>query len=131
MTREELNNAVEALKTLRNGATDELAITATGIYPKWRPLIWYTKDVRVRYEGKLYRVLQDHNAEENWTPTGAPSLYAEILPGQGGTEIGEWSQPDSTNPYMKGDKVTFNGKTYESDVDNNVWAPDAYGWQEV
>ena len=47
----------------------------------------------------------------------------------------EWEQPDSTNPYMKGDKVTHNGKTWVSLIDNNVWEPGATGtaalWQEV
>lgn len=33
-------------------------------------------------------------------------------------------------PYMTGDKVIYAGKTWESIVDGNVWAPDAYGWQE-
>ena len=46
-----------------------------------------------------------------------------------------WVQPDSTNPYAKGDKVTHIGKTWESLVDNNVWEPGAVGtenlWKEV
>lgn len=45
--------------------------------------------------------------------------------------IPEWEQPDSTNPYKKGDKVTYQGKTWISTVDNNVWAPGTYGWSEV
>ena len=40
-------------------------------------------------------------------------------------------QPDSTNPYAKGDKVTHNGKTWQSTTDNNVWEPGVYGWEEV
>ena len=45
--------------------------------------------------------------------------------------ITEWEQPDSTNPYMQGDKVTHNGKTWISDIDGNVWEPGVYGWNEV
>lgn len=30
--------------------------------------------------------------------------------------------------YMTGDTVTHEGKTWTSDVDNNVWEPGAYGW---
>jgi hypothetical protein len=30
---------------------------------------------------------------------------------------------------MKGDKVTYGGKTYTSIIDNNIWAPDVYGWE--
>ena len=46
-------------------------------------------------------------------------------------EIPAWEQPDSTNPYMKGDKVSHNGKIWVSDIDNNVWAPGIYGWSEI
>lgn len=48
-------------------------------------------------------------------------------------EVPEWVQPDSTNAYAKGDRVTFDGKVWESLIDNNVWSPADYpaGWQEV
>ena len=45
--------------------------------------------------------------------------------------IPEWEQPDSTNAYKTGDKVTYNGKTYVSICDNNVWNPTEYGWEEI
>jgi hypothetical protein len=57
-------------------------------------------------------------------------LFVKVLiPDEG--IIPEWEQPDSTNPYMAGDKVTYNGKTYESIIDNNVWSPVEYGWKEI
>lgn len=91
----------------------------------------YVKDDKVLYDGVLYKVLQNHTSQEGWTPTSAPSLFAKVLTSEG--EILEWEQPSSTNPYMKGDKVKFNGKIYESVIDNNVWSPEAYpqGWKEV
>lgn len=71
-----------------------------------------------------------HTSQTDWTPDAAASLFAKVLiPDE--NIIPEWEQPESTNPYMKGDKVTYNGKTWKSTVDNNVWAPDAYGWVEV
>ena len=64
----------------------------------------------------------------------SPSLFARVLI-EDPTVIPEWIQPDSTNPYMRGDKVTHNNKTWESLVDNNVWEPGTVGtealWQEV
>lgn len=86
-------------------------------------------DIR-KYIAIPYRCLQNHISQEAWTPLDAPSLWARILPGQDG-DIGEWVQPDSTNPYMAGDMVTHNGKTWRSTVDNNVWEPGVYGWEEV
>lgn len=58
------------------------------------------------------------------------SLGSVFVAGEDG-EVLPWEQPDSTNPYMTGDKVTHNGKTWVSDVDNNVWEPGVYGWTEV
>jgi len=62
----------------------------------------------------------------------APSLWAKVLIPDPDV-IPEWEQPDSTNPYMIGDRVMFNGLVYESVIDNNIWSPAAYpaGWKQV
>lgn len=119
------------IESLANTMTDEEAVDTPELFPMWDPSAHYIDGDRVCYEGKLYKVIQGHDAQETWTPVDAPSLFAEILAGQEGTEIGEWVQPDSTNPYMAGDRVMYNGVMYESTIDNNVWAPDAYGWKVV
>lgn len=114
--------------------TDEQALKVTALYPLWDAAKTYTVGDRVRYAGNLYRCLQPHTAQETWNPADAPSLWAKVLTDPSG-EILPWVQPDSTNPYAKGDKVTHNGKTWESLVDNNVWEPGAVGteslWKEV
>ena len=98
----------------------------------WNETKVYAVGDRVRYDSVLYKCLQAHTAQTTWTPTDAPSLWAKVLIPDPEV-IPEWEQPDSTNPYMKGDKVTYKGKTYESLIDNNVWSPEAYpqGWKEV
>jgi len=110
---------------------DEEAVQFVELFPNWSPNgVSYTADTRVRYNGVLYRVLQDHVSQEEWTPTAAASLFAKVLiPDE--NVIPEWEQPDSTNPYMAGDTVTHNGQTWTSDVDNNVWEPSVYGWTAV
>ena len=110
--------------------TDEQALKVTALYPLWDATKTYAVGDRVRYAGNLYRCLQPHMAQETWNPADAPSLWAKVLTSETG-EILPWVQPDSTNPYAKGDKVTHNGKTWVSTVDNNVWEPGAYGWEEV
>ena len=109
---------------------DQTALRMVEYYPA-PDAASYAKGDRIQYNGKLYKCLQAHTAQADWNPVDAPSLWAEVLAGQDGTEIGEWVQPDSTNPYMTGDRVSYNGKTYESEVDNNVWAPGVYGWIEI
>lgn len=110
--------------------SDEDALEAINLFENWHPSVSYIKDQRVNYEGILYKCLQAHTSQDAWTPTAAPSLWAKVLIPDTNV-IPEWEQPDSTNPYMKGDKVMFNGVTYESTIDNNVWAPNVYGWQAI
>lgn len=90
---------------------------------------------RVLWEGQLYRSLQTHVAQSDWTPANAPSLWAKILPGQEGSgeDVGEWQQPGSTNGYSTGDRVTHDGHLWESTADNNVWEPGAVGapWTDL
>ena len=111
---------------------DAESIIATSLFPLWDANINYETGTKVRYEGVLYKVLQDHTSQPDWTPNNAPSLYATVLTSEDGTPL-EWVQPDSTNPYMTGDRVIYNGVVYESTIDNNIWAPDAYpdGWSVV
>ena len=95
---------------------------------------------RVKFQGRLFKCLTGHVSQADWTPTAAPSLWAEILPGQEGNEpeegYGEWVQPGSTNGYALGDRVMHNGKIWESTFDGaNVWEPGAVGtealWKDV
>lgn len=119
-------------QTKLRSISDGAALKMTEVFPHWSGNSKeYVKDDKVLYNDVLYKVLQNHTSQEGWTPTSAPSLFAKVLTSEG--EILDWEQPDSTNPYMKGDKVKFNGKIYESLIDNNVWSPEAYpqGWKEV
>lgn len=119
-----------AVKQARQITDDEEALQVQCLYKQWDKQIG--KDLQVgeyiQYEGQLYKVLQAHTVQEQWTPVTAPSLFAKVLVDPTGETILEWQQPDSTNPYMKGDKVKHNGLTYVSNIDNNVWEPGVYGW---
>lgn len=127
MTHDEL---VKFLRSATKTAEDAAALTGKDLYPVWNDKSAYKNGDRVRFNDILYKCLQDHTAQASWTPTDAPSLWAKVLIPTP-SEIPEWEQPESTNPYMKGDKVKYNGKTWVSSIDNNVWAPGVYGWNEV
>ena len=130
MTRQEAQAFINALLVLRTKAADEQAIDAAAVYPTWREGVAYVAGERVRYNEILYKILQDHTSQTTWTPESAPSLFAKVLISDTET-IPEWTQPDSTNPYQTGDKVTHNGATWISTIDNNVWEPGVYGWTKV
>ena len=127
----ELRKILEKAMTEAQSLTDAEAITATCLHPKWNgDGVQYTAGQRVQDDGILYTVLQAHTSQPDWKPTAAPSLFAKVLIPDP-TVIPEWEQPESTNPYAKGDKVKHNGKTWVSDIDGNVWEPGVYGWTEV
>ena len=138
---EQTNKAMELLNINFNGLlpnlSDEQALQIPLMFPKWQVGKAYVVGDRVLYLGVLYKVLQSHTSQDGWQPDVAPSLFAKnlIVKDEQGeqVDIPEWEQPDSTNPYMTGDKVRFEGKVYQSLIDNNVWSPTGYpqGWEEV
>lgn len=130
MTREEAMKLRKIIEQAATSLDDATALQAVPLYPAWAAGVAYTTDQRVRHDGVLYKVLTDHTSQSDWTPDAAPSLFARVLIPDDGS-IPAWEQPDSTNAYAKGDKVTHNGQTWVSDVDNNVWEPGVYGWSVV
>lgn len=132
-----MNKWLEAAKPVRavmdqvgEMLTDEQASTVPTLYREWESGIDYAVGERRQYKNGLYRCLQAHTSLETWNPVDAPSLWAKVLIPDP-TVITNWKQPDSTNPYMKGDKVTHNGRVWVSTVDYNTWEPGVYGWEEV
>lgn len=118
------------IESLAETLDDESAAESIELFPIWATDTDYAVGDRRRYEGLLYKCLQAHTSQETWNPTDAPSLWAKVLNPDPG-EIPEWEQPESTNPYMMGDKVRHNEKIWISVIDNNVWEPGIYGWDEV
>ena len=111
--------------------TDEAALETPELYPEWDGSgAAMAEGDRVRRNGVLYKALMGHKTQPEWPPESAPSLYAKVLTDPNGAIL-PWEQPDSTNTYSKGDKVTHNGKTWVSEYDNNSWEPGVFGWTEV
>ena len=109
---------------------DEDALEAVELFPAWAADTEYTAQIRVRYEGKLYRCEQAHTSQAGWEPPNVPALWTEVAePG----EIPVWKQPTGAqDAYNKGDKVWYPEKdttVYVSTMDNNVWEPGVYGWE--
>ena len=109
--------------------TDEDALQAVELFPQWVTGHAYVVDERLQYNGVLYRVVQAHTSQADWTPDITPAMFVVV-------SLDEWPefvQPTGAHDaYNKGDKVTFEGKHYISLIDGNVYSPTAYpaGWQE-
>lgn len=127
---------VELLVDVRPNLPDELALKYSAMYPLWKAGVEITQDMidagmnRFQHDSVLYKVLQPHTTQADWTPDAAPSLFAKVLIPDD-TQIYPWEQPGSTNGYSIGDQVMHNGKTWESQVDNNVWEPGTVGTESL
>lgn len=126
------NDVLTAIDYAIQNMNDDQALNCMSIFPLWEEGVTYSEGNRVKYEGKLYKVLQDHTSQSDWLPTIATSLYVEIS--DPNIEYPEFVQPTgSQDAYSKGSKITFEGIKYVSLIDNNVWSPVSYpsGWEEV
>ncbi len=129
--------AVERMAvTSAQSLADEEAVNVAVLFPEWDGGgIQYRRGDRLCRYGTLYKVLQDHVSQPDWAPEAAAALFAKVLTDPSGGAL-PWEQPESTNGYSKGDRVTHVGKTYESAIDNNVWEPGSPGvderyWRQV
>lgn len=122
----ELRARIEALA---DGMDDAAALETPELFPRWKTDTAYIVGVRICYQNTLYRCVQAHTSQADWTPDQTPALWAEISV----EEWPEWRQPTGAqDAYNKGDKVTYKQKHYISLIDGNTWSPDAYpaGWSE-
>lgn len=134
MTKTELTNAVNARLAETNSALAKLddtnALKVKTLYEEWKVGIEYKTGDRIRYGDKLYRCVQAHTSQADWTPDIAPALWTEVA--EPGT-IPVWKQPTGAqDAYQTGDKVWYPEKdttVYISTVDSNVWQPGVYGWE--
>ena len=127
ITREQAKKLRAFLEQMSENATDEQALDNILAFPKWAVGKEYTEDERVRYEDVLYKVLQNHTSQSDWTPDVAVSLYVRVSI----EEYPDWVQPTGAHDaYNKGDKVTHLEKHWESEIDANTYEPSVYGWKE-
>lgn len=100
------------------------------MFAMWETDIAYAVGNIRRYrDGKLYRCLQAHTSQPDWTPDVAVSLWVCIS--DPAEEWPAWSQPvGAHDAYANGAKVSHKNKHWISTCDANVWEPGVYGWEE-
>lgn len=107
---------------------DEQAETVTNLFPVWESGIEYIVGDRRQYNELLYRCVQAHTSQDDWTPDKTPALWVRTST----EEWPEWIQPTGAHDaYNKGDKCSYKEKHWICTIDGNVYAPDVYGWDEV
>lgn len=134
MKRSELLKIRAMIEKASASLDDTDALETPALFPAWASGKAYALNDRVRYGEKLYKCVQAHTSQSDWTPPAVPALWTEVAkPG----EIPVWKQPTGAqDAYMTGDKVWYpavDTTVYESTIDNNVWSPTDYpqGWKVV
>lgn len=128
MTRAKVKQLRQLIEQLAVTLDDEAALTGVELFPVWAIGRAYATGDRVQHGGTLYKCVQAHTSQADWTPDATPALWVVVSI----DEYPEWVQPTGAHDaYNTGDKVTHNGKTWVSDVDNNVWEPGVYGWKGI
>ena len=134
MTREKALALRSLIEKAAVSLADEDALGGVELFPVWTTGRSYVADERVRYLSRLYRCVQAHTSQIDWTPDKTPALWTEVAaPGT----IPVWRQPSGAqDAYMTGDRVRYpdeNGPVYESLIDNNTWSPEAYpaAWKMI
>lgn len=128
----------KALQMFAMSLNEEKAMEVATVFDPWEVGKSYTFGDYVTYgingvgDPQLYKVVQAHTAQADWTPDVTASLFTAVGLNEEGYPV--WSQPTGAHDaYNTGDIVDYNGVLYESLVDGNVYSPDSYpaGWQEV
>ena len=126
MTRAEAIAYRAKIEMAASAMTDDNALEAVELFPVWQDSKAYFVGDRVRYNSTLYKCVQAHTAQADWTPDATPALWVAVSL----DEYPEWVQPTGAHDaYNTGDKVSYNGKHYISTIDANTYAPDVYGWE--
>ena len=128
----------KALQMFAASLTDEQAMEVATIYDPWVVNKAYSVDDFVLYgensvgDPQLYKVVQAHTSQADWTPDTVASLYVAIGLDESGYPL--WSKPTGAHDaYNTGDVVDYNGTLYKSLIDGNVYSPSEYpsGWEVV
>lgn len=125
MTRKEAENYRAKIEMAAALMSDEAALDSIELIAPWKIKEYVNVGDRRRFDGVLYKCIQAHTTQADWTPDITPALWVAVSI----EEYPEWVQPTGAHDaYNIGDKVTYNGNRYVCAVDGNVYAPDVSGW---
>lgn len=133
ITRAKAYKLRELILKISKYLDDSDALDGIELFPHWKAEGSYEVGDRVSYNGILFKCLTAHDSQDTWTPSDSPSLWVRV--DDPSVEYPKWVQPlGSTDAYRLGDKVSHNGKHWESMIDFNVYEPSVVGeniWKEV
>ena len=85
MTRAKAKQLRQLIEQLAVTLADETALTGIELFPMWAIGRAYAVDDRVQHSGTLYKCVQAHTSQADWTPDKTPALWEVVSKGQTGT----------------------------------------------
>lgn len=85
MTRAKAKQLRQLIEQLAVTLDDGTALTGVELFPAWVVGRAYAVDDRVQHGGTLYKCVQAHSSQADWTPDKTPALWAVVSKGQTGT----------------------------------------------
>lgn len=125
-----------AVQMFAASLSEEQALEVATMYPEWEAGRSYAVGDILQHgtnsvgDPQLYKVVQAHTSQADWTPEATPALYDAFGLDESGYPL--WSQPTGAHDaYNTGDIVDYNGTLYKSLINGNTWSPEAYpqGWE--
>ena len=86
MTRTKAKQLRQLIEQLAVTLDDETALTGVELFPRWTIGRAYAVGDRVQYGGILYKCVQAHTSQADWTPDAVPALYTVIDVTHSGTQ---------------------------------------------
>ena len=118
----------KALQMFAAGLTDEQAMEVATVFDPWELNKAYsvgdflTYGVNTVGDPQLYKVVQYHVSQADWTPDKTPAMYVAIGLDADGYPV--WSQPTGAHDaYNEGDIVDYDGVMYISQINGNTFVP--------
>lgn len=102
---------VATIKAMTVTASDQTAAKAVELYPTWAEGLTVAIGDRLQFGGKLYKVIQAHNTQADWTPDTTPALWTVIDVEHAGT-LEDPIPASSGMEYTKGLYYVENGVIY-------------------
>ena len=137
MTRQQAIRFRDFLNKLIDILPDDDALDVKDLFTHWNgngqqyygPNVDGHPQSRVQYMDRLFKCIQTHLSQSDWTPDVSISLWSEII----NEEWPEWVQPIGAGAgYPLGAKVSHNNKHWINiGKDDNEYEPGVWGWEEV
>ena len=122
-----------ALMDFAADVPNDKAVKYPMLFEPWEAGKAYAADDRRQYADRLWKCLQAHTSQDDWTPDATAALWVEVAAPGEYREIKE--NMLSTEAFAKDEIGWWQTKDnlYKSKIANNVYTPESYpdGWEAL